>query len=361
MPKSFKNIFLISLVLFFCSTYVFAAEEITITTYYPSPYGSYKQLSVAESGALTAQDYGLWLTNTATSSTASINKYGMYVSSTGTWNGASANNYGLYIDTPTGGTNNYGLIVAGGNVGIGTTSPGVKLDITAADGATPIRFNYASVPTQYNLSLAQGVAASDVYWTFVHRNANVDYNAITIRGQGKVGIGLTAPLYALDVTGQIRMSGATGTKQVVADVAEVIPVADDVEEADVVCIDNSVKKYQFAKSKKPDSLLVAGVISSTKKDSKSIPALFIGDAEQKQKDNPGQKYRYLTIAGQIAVKVCLEGGTIKKGDLLTSSSVSGYAMKSQTKQLGTLIGKALEDFDGENGKKGTIIALLNLM
>ena len=95
--------------------------------------------------------------------------------------------------------------------------------------------------------------------------------------------------------------------------------------------------------------------------SKSIPALLVGNCEQKQKDNPNQKYRYLAIAGQIAVKVCLEGGTIKKGDLLTTSSVSGYAMKSQNKQLGTLIGKALEDFDGKDEKKGVIIALLNLM
>ncbi|PIQ85594.1 MAG: hypothetical protein COV73_05645 [Candidatus Omnitrophica bacterium CG11_big_fil_rev_8_21_14_0_20_43_6] len=158
------------------------------------------------------------------------------------------------------------------------------------------------------------------------------------------------------------MSGASGVPvKYVLDVAEVIPVADDVEEADVVCIDNAAEKYQFAKSRTADSQLAVGVISSTNKEGKSVPGLFVGDAEQKQKDNPGQKYMYLTIAGQVAVKVCLEGGTIKKGDLLTSSSVAGYAMKSQGKQLGTIIGKALEDFDGENGAKGTIIALLSLM
>ena len=43
MPKIFKSIFLILFLLFFCSTFVFA-ESITITTYYPSPYGSYNSL-----------------------------------------------------------------------------------------------------------------------------------------------------------------------------------------------------------------------------------------------------------------------------------------------------------------------------
>jgi len=55
MPKLLKSICLVSLFLFFCSTFVFA-EDIAITTYYPSPYGSYKNLNIYnqdESGTLT--------------------------------------------------------------------------------------------------------------------------------------------------------------------------------------------------------------------------------------------------------------------------------------------------------------------
>ena len=149
-----------------CVISVFAEEAITITTYYPSPYGSYKQLSVTESGAQTAADIALNLTNTATSSTASINKYGMYISSTGTWNGTSANNYGLYIDTPTGGTNNYGLIVAGGNVGIGTASPGSNLEV--AGNVTLATTNScvtvaSSTPCGSYVSVKLAVMTGDVY------------------------------------------------------------------------------------------------------------------------------------------------------------------------------------------------------
>ena len=44
LKLSLKAIFLISFLLFFCSICVFA-EDITITTYYPSPYGSYQTLT----------------------------------------------------------------------------------------------------------------------------------------------------------------------------------------------------------------------------------------------------------------------------------------------------------------------------
>ncbi|MDD5109087.1 MAG: hypothetical protein PHC29_06225 [Candidatus Omnitrophica bacterium] len=50
MGRLLKSIFLIFFLLFFCSISVFAAEEITITTYYPSPYGSYNQLQASTLG-----------------------------------------------------------------------------------------------------------------------------------------------------------------------------------------------------------------------------------------------------------------------------------------------------------------------
>ena len=50
-------------------------------------------------------------------------------------------------------------------------------------------------------------------------------------------------------------------------------------------------------------------------------------------------------------------GSIKKGDLLTSSAMSGHAMAGEFKG-GAMIGKALEDFDGESG---VIEVLVNLM
>lgn len=91
-------------------------------------------LHTIASGAKTLTYTGNLLTNTATSSTASINKYGLEIQSTGTWNGTSAINAGLYVSSVTGGTNNYDAIFnGGGNVGIGTTAPGQKLDVQGGD------------------------------------------------------------------------------------------------------------------------------------------------------------------------------------------------------------------------------------
>ncbi|MCX6765623.1 MAG: tail fiber domain-containing protein [Candidatus Moranbacteria bacterium] len=85
-------------------------------------------LHTIASGSKTADYIGNLLTNTATSSTASITKTGLSVTSTGTWDGTSAVNRGLYVNA-TGGTTNYSAIFEGGNVGIGTTSPVEKLEV----------------------------------------------------------------------------------------------------------------------------------------------------------------------------------------------------------------------------------------
>ena len=176
-----------------------------------SPTG---KLDIAESGAKTAVDYGLYLANTATSATASINKYGMYISSTGTWNGASANNYGLYVDTPTGGTNNYAAIFAGGNVGIGTASPTDQLYIYADSGSKGFSIKN---PNPY---VTLSVAGTSNFSTFGYSSSNAiaqwSSNAgmllsggnITLTSNngagnvvmnGFVGIGTTAPDNNLEI------------------------------------------------------------------------------------------------------------------------------------------------------------------
>src|SRR3546814_4434594 len=65
------------------------------------------------------------------------------------------------------------------------------------------------------------------------------------------------------------------------------------------------------------------------------------------------------VVGVIPTKVCLEGGVIKRGDLLVTSSQSGVAMKADPDKVrvGQVIGKALQEYDG-NGT-GKIKVLVN--
>jgi hypothetical protein len=73
------------------------------------------------------------------------------------------------------------------------------------------------------------------------------------------------------------------------------------------------------------------------------PGMRIGSREDGSTDLP------VAVAGQVYVKVSLESGPIVVGDLLVSSSVPGVAMKGADKQrlVGTVIGKALQPYDGK--------------
>lgn len=57
------------------------------------------------------------------------------------------------------------------------------------------------------------------------------------------------------------------------------------------------------------------------------------------------------VVGVIPTKVCSQGGAIRAGDLLVTSSKPGRAMKADPRKLrfGMVLGKALEDFDGREG------------
>jgi hypothetical protein len=55
------------------------------------------------------------------------NQYGLRINNQGM--AGATNTYGLFVDTQAGSANNYAAIFAGGNVGIGTTTPAAKLDV----------------------------------------------------------------------------------------------------------------------------------------------------------------------------------------------------------------------------------------
>jgi hypothetical protein len=59
----------------------------------------------------------------------------------------------------------------------------------------------------------------------------------------------------------------------------------------------------------------------------------------------GQKVVELALTGRVPTRV---HGPIKKGDLIVSAG-AGYARAEGIPQVGTVIGKALEDFNGDEG------------
>ena len=103
---------------------------------------------------------------------ASSTNYGLNI---GAISATGTNNYGLFVGNVSGATNNYAAIFNGGNVGIGTSSPGARL---AVAGGTIIGYTGAQTAPTNGLAVF-----------------------------GNVGIGTTSPIQALHVVGQCVAKG----------------------------------------------------------------------------------------------------------------------------------------------------------
>ena len=137
-----------------------------------------------------------------------------------------------------------------------------------------------------------------------------------------------------------------------ADVAEWVPVSEVVEPGDVLELDPKHPGH-YRKSRGPFSTLVAGVVSTN-------PGFVLGaDPLTSDFGHWTPDSALLALIGIIPVRVTNEGGQIEPGDLLVSSSTSGYAMRWEEKNdlpPGSFVGKALEPLTTD--ASGVILVLL---
>jgi hypothetical protein len=134
------------------------------------------------------------------------------------------------------------------------------------------------------------------------------------------------------ITGAWTLGSGSTLQATYADLAEFYEGDQEYEPGTVLVFggDKEVTTTTFR-----DDTRAAGVVTTD-------PA-YIMNSEQK-----GIKV-CIALAGRVPVKVV---GRIKKGDLITTSSTPGYAVKALDPKLGSIIGKALEDKD--NGEAGVI-------
>jgi hypothetical protein len=258
-----------------------------------------------------------------------------------------------------------------GVLGIGTTAPETSLHINTANrlgasftGAVDgeglkvsqssytadnyislIESSYASSQTQPHVRIGakfNSLGSSLHFGTSNSYGAGITNTALTIDSAGKIGIGTTDPgVYRLKVAGDVAITGTLQT-QTGSDFAEEFSVLSDLEAGTVVTMAEEGYKSVRAANKAYDSQVV-GIVSDN-------PSIIAGRVESEKKV-------VVAMMGVVSVKVSDINGEVRKGDLLTSSSIPGYAMKSVDYRPGTIIGKALEDL---TGKSGSIKVLVNL-
>ncbi|MGA1823812.1 MAG: dockerin type I domain-containing protein [bacterium] len=158
---------------------------------------------------------------------------------------------------------------------------------------------------------------------------------------GNVGIGTTEPSYKLHVNGTIRAEGA--------DFAEPFELTnkEGLEMGDVVVIDSD-NPLHVKKSINAYDTMVAGIVSS-----KEQAGYIAGSRDDGTSDKP------IALVGRVICKVSTENGAINLGDLLTTSTTPGHAMKATDfeKQQGAILGKALQPFDDDQGQILVLVSL----
>jgi hypothetical protein len=120
-------------------------------------------------------------------------------------------------------------------------------------------------------------------------------------------------------------------------VAENFDTSDRVSAGDVVCFDR--QRDTVVLSRAANDPMVCGVVSTQ-------PGVILGsDPEHPAFDDTAP----VALCGRVPYKVTDENGPVRRGDLLTTSSTPGHAMKAQPRCIkgqpvydaGTIIGKAL--------------------
>ena len=148
------------------------------------------------STAAAANNTGLNISISGANGTSGITRYGQQTSVTST--GTTSTNVAGYFKA-SGASNNYGLLVASGSVGIGTTAPSGTLDVEGGTATT-------GSGTNITLTAQTGKQSGNTNGGNIILTPGAGHNSGT---PGYVGVGTTAPAALLHVNGE-AIVGNTG-------------------------------------------------------------------------------------------------------------------------------------------------------
>lgn len=180
-------------------------------------------------------------------------------------------------------------------------------------------------------------------------NENNPPTRIIITRKGLVGINTEHPASDLDV------NGITTTKGIAivggADIAEHFPVngKESIAAGSIVVIDPECPG-KLKKSEREYDRCVAGITSGA---GNLNPGLTLADPNTVDDD------LNVSLAGKVYALASAVNGSIKPGDLLTTSNIPGHAMKvtDYSKAQGAIIGKAMTSLENGEGKVLVLVSL----
>ena len=237
---------------------------------------------------------------------------------------------------------NAGDVSIAGKVGIGTATPEQMLSVQS--GLNVDQGDYNAGGIQPGISFGSGSGVGIASW----RRLEDPHDRGSI-GSLNFYTGGAVRLTIYD-SGEITIGGTINGKKM--DLAENYYSDAELEPGDVVSFDPSEDRIVL--SSQPVEHFVCGVISTA-------PGFVLNS------DSAGQsgKWYPVALAGRVPCKVTDENGPIRRGDLLTSSSSPGYAMKAQPILVngeyifsaGTVIGKSLGNFESGQGSVDIFVCL----
>jgi hypothetical protein len=293
-------------------------------------------------------------TGTFGNSTSGFGVYGKSSTGTGIYGESTSGNAGSFSVTD---VNNNVDAVYVSNLGQGN---GIYTESTTGNGLTAVTNNTSSAAI-WGFNNSGGVAIHGV--TFLGTGAGIKGSNTTNGGTAVEGelLGVTTgnvAVFKVDGANVARINQAGkgffngGTQNSGADIAEAFDVEgtlSNYEPGDILIISESSDR-KVEKSNTAYSTLVAGVYATK-------PGVLLTE-ENIDNDLIGKVP--MGVIGVIPTKVCLQGGEIKRGDLLVTSSIAGVAMKGDPDKVkvGQVLGKALENYSTDGiGKIKVLVSI----
>ncbi|HPC83332.1 MAG TPA: hypothetical protein P5234_08120 [Thermoanaerobaculaceae bacterium] len=304
-------------------------------------------LTLPYSGTLNSTGNGLAVTNTGSGTAVyGYSQSGFGVHGSGSGRGVYGyTNFGFGVYGEAGspvGRALYAIHNASGNHGyIGTSSEGVYGKAASSGHGLFGQSQGNGLGNEAVFAEALGAAG-----IALHASANSSDAAAVISNTGSGDL-----LKAFSSGGNLRFkvsNAGNGTADGTftgggADFAELLPSRQPLEPGEVVAV---AADGTLVRTTQPYQASLLGVVSTR-------PG-FVGDF---YRDVPEEGKVALAVVGIVPVRVCDEGGPIRPGDPLTSSSRPGVAMRATRWVPGAVLGKALGKLDGGEGTVETFVLL----